>query len=439
MRHPVPIRFGLRMFPSAISPFILFFFLFFFLAPASAQAQSDSIPSHSVRVFLDCGFCDRDYLRSEITFVDYVRDRADAQVHILVTTQSNGGGGTEYTASFIGQQKYLGINDTLVFSIKKSISDEDARKALSRTLKLGLIRYASRTPLAEHITIGFDQPAAPAEAAEDPWNYWVFSVSARTNLSGEQSNTSSSFSSSLSANRVTKDLKVNLSMDGRYNENNYSADDYSYKSVSRSKGVDGTVVFSLDDHWSAGGSAAASASTYSNKDLSLSAGPAIEYNLFPYSESTRRQLRFSYNLEVRRVDYTSVTIYDKDAETLVREEFSVSLSQKETWGTANISINGSHYFHDFNKYNVGTFASLNLRMFEGFSVNIFGDYSKPHDQLALPKGEVADEDVLLERRELETQYRYYVSVGISYTFGSIFNSIVNPRFGGSGGMMFYSD
>jgi hypothetical protein len=39
------------------------------------------------------------------------------------------------------------------------------------------------------------------------------------------------------------------------------------------------------------------------------------------------------------------------------------------------------------------------------------------------------EDILLQIRQLETQYDYYTSVGISYKFGSIYSNIVNPRFG----------
>ena len=68
---------------------------------AAAQDAPASAPDR-VRVFLDCSFfCDENYLRQEITVIDYMRDRKDADVHILVTTQSTGGGGTEYTIKFI--------------------------------------------------------------------------------------------------------------------------------------------------------------------------------------------------------------------------------------------------------------------------------------------------------------------------------------------------
>ena len=40
-------------------------------------------------------------------------------------------------------------------------------------------------------------------------------------------------------------------------------------------------------------------------------------------------------------------------------------------------------------------------------------------------------EVLLRQRELATGYRFFVSGGISYRFGSIFNNVVNPRFTGT--------
>jgi len=52
--------------------------------------------------------------------------------------------------------------------------------------------------------------------------------------------------------------------------------------------------------------------------------------------------------------------------------------------------------------------------------------------------EATDQEILVRQRQLATSYRYGVSVGLSYTFGSIFNNVVNPRFeGASGGTFFF--
>lgn len=60
-----------------------------------------------------------------------------------------------------------------------------------------------------------------------------------------------------------------------------------------------------------------------------------------------------------------------------------------------------------------------------------------HDQINLVKQDLTYDEILLQRKEIATQYEYYVNFGLSYTFGSIYNNVVNPRFGNSsgGGMM----
>jgi hypothetical protein len=56
--------------------------------------------------------------------------------------------------------------------------------------------------------------------------------------------------------------------------------------------------------------------------------------------------------------------------------------------------------------------------------------ARPHapEQVYLPKGERDQADVLLRRRALLTGYEYNAFFGFRYTFGSIFNNVVNPRF-----------
>ena len=73
---------------------------------AGAQAPGDSIGRDStLRVFFDCpGFaagCDFDFLRIQITWVDWVRNREDADLHALVTTQGTGGGGDDLAGELV--------------------------------------------------------------------------------------------------------------------------------------------------------------------------------------------------------------------------------------------------------------------------------------------------------------------------------------------------
>jgi len=82
-------------------------------------------------------------------------------------------------------------------------------------------------------------------------------------------------------------------------------------------------------------------------------------------------------------------------------------------------------------------GSLNVRLFQGFSIRVSGNYSWIRDQLYLSGEGATNEQILLRQRQLETSFRYFTSFGIEYRFGSIFNNIVNPRFGGSNSEFFF--
>ena len=83
-------------------------------APTAPSATA-AAPSDLIRIFLDCNQCDGEYLRQNVGFVDYVRDRTDADFHVLVTTQETGGGGTSWVVRFIGLGRFQGQERQLTF------------------------------------------------------------------------------------------------------------------------------------------------------------------------------------------------------------------------------------------------------------------------------------------------------------------------------------
>ena len=66
-------------------------------------------------------------------------------------------------------------------------------------------------------------------------------------------------------------------------------------------------------------------------------------------------------------------------------------------------------------------------------MNATGGYARIHDQLFLPAGGASRDDVLTRQQQIRTSFSYFTAFGFSYRFGSIFNNVVNPRFGGGGG------
>ena len=87
------------------------------------------------------------------------------------------------------------------------------------------------------------------------------------------------------------------------------------------------------------------------------------------------------------------------------------------------------YLHDLSKYRLEVGGELSFRITRGLSLDLDGSASRIRDQIALPARGATDEEILLELRELQSEYQFDFSFGLTYRFGSIFNNIVNPRFG----------
>jgi len=408
--------------------------LFLSMLPSAAQ-DIETLKKSAPKVYIDCrGWCDLEYIRTEITFVNHVRDRKEADVHILITTQGTGSGGTEFTLACIGQGTFAGEDHSSTYFSKETDTEDEIRAGLVKALKMGLMPYVSRTPIRDRIAISFNEKVQPT-SVEDRWNFWVFSISGNGFANGEESYKSASIYVNLSANRVTPGWKFRSSLSLSHHGSRYSYGDQTIRSSSDSRTFRGLLVKSLGEHWSAGGFLSAYASTYENIGLTLSPAPAIEYDLFPYSESTRRQLRFLYRIGYNNVRYREETIYDKLKENLWSQELSVALEMKEKWGSISGSFDASHYLHDFGKNRLQVDSSISWRLIKGLSLNIFGGVSRVHDQLSLAKGQASLEEVLLRRKMIATSYNYFCSIGLSYTFGSIYSNVVNPRFGTGGGGM----
>ena len=404
------------------------------LAAPPASGQGGPPPptpqEEPLRVFLDCQRCDMDHFRREVAFVSYVRDRMDAQVHVLVTSQQTGAGGNEYTFNFIGLREFDGRNDTLRISSRPDDTDDETRADLVRVFKLGLVPLIASTEIGRRLDVSYRGPRgeAPVAQLEDPWDLWVFNVRVSGEVGGESRESSKSTDGSFEASRTTEDLKVDLRASGDWSRDRFEFSDGEESTFdTRSYEVGGLTVWSLSPHWSAGVSASASGSTRLNQDLALRAGPAIEYDYYPYAESTRRQIIFLYKVEVASFDYEEVTLFGKTSETRFTHSLEVASAFNQPWGQLDLSLLGSNFLDDFSQHRIEFFTGVEIRLFRGLSLDIEGSAARIKDQIYEPLEDIPDEDILLRRKELGTDYRYSVDIGFSFTFGSVFNNVVNPR------------
>ncbi|SYZ73531.1 conserved exported hypothetical protein [Candidatus Zixiibacteriota bacterium] len=402
--------------------------------PACAAHPSDSADtlwSVAPKIYIDCPDiesekCDIEYFRTELGFVNFVRDRQEADIHILITARTTGGGGTQYSLEFNGFNHFAGKKDTLIYSCKDSDSEDAIRGALLRTLKLGLASYIGRTPLAPFLNVQYSRPSRP-EAAVDKWNYWVFSISIDGWVQGTKSFREFYDYITLAAKRTTEQNKILFSAWSNYHENKYTMPDYRALSISRGWGSDIEYIKSLGGKWSVGLYQSIFSSTYDNRDLGGSTLALAEYDIFPYSESTRRLLTLRYRVGLQYLDYHEPTIYDKNWQWLTSELFAVTADLKRPWGSIYTVLSGSHYFYDFRRNYLQLYTRLSLQVVKGLSFNITASGARVHNQIYLPKGDLSQEDIILQRKDMETSYNYWVNFGVSYSFGSIYNNIVNPR------------
>jgi len=413
--------------------FVLFFlFLSFFQLDAQEKSDSTLTRESALNVYLDCGSCDLQYFRENFTLINYVRDRKVADVQIIVSTMENGGGGEEYMFQFIGIGKFAHLKDTLKFNSKADDTDDEIRKQQLKLLKTGLVPFILKTPFADKISVTYAEETKKMEEI-DPWNNWVFQLSGNSWLNAQQSYKSLNLWTSASASRITEKIKHETDLNFSYNESKYRLYDendsltYSADSYQSSSSFSHSTIWSLGEHWGTGISVGGWNSTYSNIDFGATLRPAIEYNVFKYSNASRKQLRFGYSLGAVYRNYTDTTIYNKVEEFLAEQQVDINFKYITNWGSIRSGLYWNNYLHDFSLYRIGTDLSMNIRLFKGLSFNIYGSFSMPRNQIGLVKEAATPEDVLLRQHELATQYSYYTSIGLSYTFGSIYNNVVNPR------------
>lgn len=394
--------------------------------PASAQEGP------RLRIFLDCSTrCDSQFLRTEMPGVDWVTDRTVSDVHVIATGLGTGAGGREVTLTFLGRAALAGMSDTVRFSTPPDATDDIYRREFLRVFELGLVRYTLAADAAQALRVVRQAPAvsAPATAIRDPWNFWVFNVRLNGELDAESRTTGYELGGEFNASRTTDEWKLRFEVGGDLDRTNFTLDDGREFTATRDGwSAEALVVRSLNWKWSTGFVAEARSYRPDNLDLRYRFAPALEVDLYPYAEATRRRLILLASLGINHYDYVEETVFDRFEETRLDGKFEVAFEQQQPWGSAYVNGSASAFLSDFGQNRLSGSAGLEIRLARGLEFEVRGSYTRVRDQITLPKGDASDEEVFLRLRQLATGYRASVNVGLSYTFGSFLNTIVNPRF-----------
>ena len=126
--------------------------------------------------------------------------------------------------------------------------------------------------------------------------------------------------------QVKESHRIALDAGFSYNEQNFTIDGDNIKSLRRSQYAGAHFVKSINDHWSWGVFNNVFSSIFNNLDFQYSSQPGIEYNIFPYSESSRQQLRFTYQAGIQHNFYNDTTIYSQTEELMPMHNLGSCLS-----------------------------------------------------------------------------------------------------------------
>ena len=406
--------------------------LLYCLTTLTFAQPADSLTNRMemLRVYLDCDYCDYQYLMQNILFVDFVRDPYVSQVHIIISTEHTAAGGHKFSVRFIGREKFSGMEHTLFYHSIVSESEDQQRKGLTQLIKMGLMPYLSQTALLPAIDISFIRPTRGSFSTklDDRWDQWIFRLELGGGMEAEEQRNSFKIKSNIRANRITEQWRIGVRLNYEYEEEIFKEDGGErVESILEEKQFDTEVVKSLSNHWSAGIFNEVISTTYRNIDLGITLSSAVQYNIFPWKESAQRILAVSYHLGIRSFRYLEETLYNKFDENRFYESLALQWEMIQSWGEVYLQLEGSHYLQDFSKNRIILDTHVALRLIRGFSLVVNAEIESIHDQIYLAKGEATLQEILLKRKQLSTTFNYAAYFTMRYTFGSIFSNIVNRR------------
>ena len=412
-----------------------------------AGQEREGLDGDRPSVFLDCATrgCNEEYFRTELTWVNWIRVPESSDVHVIMTSQATGAGGREYQLDFMGRGEFE-YEHRLVHQSPPTATDRERLDELAHTIGVGLLHFATLNGfvdsaekfhgIADIVDMGDEEIDAGervvgGDEVDDPWDFWAFRLGGRTELEGEKTRRTNRIDGNLNAARVTPTWKMNFRTNVNFNRREIDlADDSTFSDTRTDWGFSTLIAYSLAGHWSLGVQGEVRKIVRYNQSFRVEATPAIEYSFFPYDEATRRAFTIFYRIGPAYREYIEETLYGQSHETRWEHGLEVEFSQRQQWGDASIRLSGSHFLHDRGLYNVSMRGDLDFRIARGVSIGGEARISWVRDQIYLSAEGTTDAEALLDLQQRAQDFNYGIEVGFSFQFGSIYNNVVNNRFGG---------
>jgi len=383
--------------------------------------------NQKIKVFLSCR-CDDDFLKQNTLFFDYVRDMSLSDIEVFVFEITNASGGRNYSFNFNGKNNFLNKEYEINAIIPQNISLNKSREILLNTYKLGLASFLSNTDYQNLINVNFPHDKIITNKKKiDNWNNWVFELYGSFNFENEKSISEEEYNLGFDIDRVTDMWRLRSDFELDRSIKFFSGGEQNYSSERESLNFSGSLVRSISNHFSTGFFSSFTQDTFRNYKSSINISPAVEYNFIPYKEVLTREVTLAYKLGYNIYNYIDETIYEFEDQKMFNHSLTLNLRFREKWGSVYSYLVASQFLDLPEQNRLTINNNINLRIVRGLSLRISAYFRFIRDQINLPKGQASVEDLLLRQRQISTNFQNRISMGLSYTFGSIFNNIVNNR------------
>ncbi|WP_111709926.1 hypothetical protein [Lutibacter citreus] len=394
-----------------------------------------------LKLYLDCNLCDVNYIQQKSSkYFEFVRDQKYADVHIMVRSQNTGSGGLEHELEYFGKNFYGKAYNKHSFSTPPTNSFSENRDLMLQNIRMGSSiflykhydKYESLIVNSnEEKNDSINKPVPKNDTqieVKDKWNSWVFNIGLNGGYSGQETSENSNLGASFSMKRVTNKNKFLIRTNFNTQKSDYDYGDFKISSTNKTINVNIYDAFSISNHWSIGAFLNGGRSTYANQKLYIKFKPAIEYSFFDYKESATKQITISYRVGGVKYKYDEKTIFNKSEEFLGEQSAELSGSVQQKWGSVNGSVLYDSYLNDSSLNAFNFRLSTNFRVASGLTFNISGNYGITNNQINLAGGDLSLDELLLRQKQVNSGYNFFTTVGLNYSFGSMFSSVINPRF-----------
>jgi len=394
----------------------IFAILFFFLLPCFLN---------SLTIFLDCDDDKvKDYLTRNVKIYQFSNIKSESDIFFVIKTfkESNN---LYYTLISFGQKNYQNISDTIYLTFDKNISEFELFDNIYKSFLIMILKNYFDQKYLENFTIS-EKEKLDEEVKEYGWNHNLEGI---TELYSEKQYKNNFLKIKYDGNRFFIDDQLKFEISFSIGKKYFYLDTARVlTSLNRTFFSEIEYIQAIDEKLSSRVKVDGFNSIYSNYKFKNDLSFGIEYSFFPYSYGNTKLLKISYEYEPSFVIYYDTTIYNKTKEILHRNVVTFSYETLFPKGSVSVSVVGKNYIQYFNQYSVSLEGKLKFYFLKGLSLNIYGFLNVPRDQRNIPKTGYTDEDILLLQKERATDYEFYLSGSISYSWGSKFRNSDSFRF-----------